>query len=302
METISLTAREYAEQNGIALPTAYLWLKKAGLKPKAPEHGGQNTVGKYDKLLRQYREQGLKYYEIAKILGKDHHNIATRCRQLGLGYSEEEKPQPEYERRIKEKGFEYILGYENRESIITIKCLKCGELSQRRYRNLIESKGTCPKCQRINHEARQKEKEIRKEIREQEVFWKKYGEGKQTSFKVCPVCNSLFTGYKKYCSEICSKRQQNKNHDIGRRLKVKKAMVDKGISLEKLYRRDRGQCYICGKACDWNDYQIIDGAFIAGKTYPSIDHVIPLAKDGEHSWENVKLAHFVCNSLKSDKI
>jgi 5-methylcytosine-specific restriction endonuclease McrA len=79
-------------------------------------------------------------------------------------------------------------------------------------------------------------------------------------------------------------------------------MVDKGITLEKLFRRDRGQCYICGGICDWNDFSIKDNAFIAGQTYPSIDHVKPLAKGGEHSWDNVKLAHFVCNSLKSDKI
>lgn len=299
METISLTAREYAEQNGIALPTAYLWLKKAGLKPKKAE---QNKEGKNDRLLRQYREQGLKYYEIAKILGKDRRNIQTRCKQLGLEYREDEKPKPEYEECVRTKGFEYISGYENRESVITIRCLKCGTVSRRKYKYILDGSGACPDCQRIEREDREKEKQKQKEIREQETFWKKYNEGKQTAFKVCPVCNSLFTGYKKYCSDICSKRQQNKNHDVGRRIKIKKAMVDKGITLEKLFRRDRGQCYICGGICDWNDFSIKDNAFIAGQTYPSIDHVKPLAKGGEHSWDNVKLAHFVCNSLKSDKI
>ena len=38
--------------------------------------------------------------------------------------------------------------------------------------------------------------------------------------------------------------------------------------------------------------------FIVGKKYPSIDHVIPLSKGGTHSWDNVKLAHFSCNSAK----
>lgn len=316
METISLTAREYAEQNGIALSTAYLWMKKTGVKPRRAE---QNTEGKNDKLLRQYREQGLKYFEIAKILGKDRHNIATRCRQLGLEYSEEEKPQPEYERRIKEKGFEYISGYENRESIITIKCLKCGELSQRRYTNLIESKGTCPKCQRINQEARQKERqrlkeeqqrerdrerEERKEIVEKEKIKKaeeRISNGRQMVFGSCPICGSLFYGNKKYCSKHCRIKQERRNRETTRRIRTSEGLVDRDITLETLYHRDGGVCYLCGRLCDWKDFTMKEETFIAGSTYPSIDHVKPLSKGGKHSWGNVKLAHFVCNSLKSDK-
>ncbi len=33
---------------------------------------------------------------------------------------------------------------------------------------------------------------------------------------------------------------------------------------------------------------------------PTIDHVIPLAKGGYDTIENVKAAHFICNSKKSD--
>lgn len=41
---------------------------------------------------------------------------------------------------------------------------------------------------------------------------------------------------------------------------------------------------------------------VVGKTYPSIDHVFPLSKGGLHSWDNVKLAHHYCNTIKSDKV
>ena len=34
----------------------------------------------------------------------------------------------------------------------------------------------------------------------------------------------------------------------------------------------------------------------------SKDHIIPLAKGGEHSWDNIQLAHRICNSLKADKV
>lgn len=79
-------------------------------------------------------------------------------------------------------------------------------------------------------------------------------------------------------------------------------MVDRDITLDKVFKKNKGRCHICGKECDINDYIVKDGAFIAGNYYPSIDHVIPLAKGGQHSWDNVKLAHRICNSLKKDSL
>ena len=85
-------------------------------------------------------------------------------------------------------------------------------------------------------------------------------------------------------------------------MKLSIAKVDNDITVEGLYRRDNGTWYLCGGRCNYEDYTVIDGTFIAGDWYPSIDHVIPLAKGGEHSWNNVMLAHRLCNSRKSDKV
>ena len=76
---------------------------------------------------------------------------------------------------------------------------------------------------------------------------------------------------------------------------------DSSINLEKLYNRDKGICALCGGYCDYNDFIFIGGTFIAGYTYPSIDHIKPLSKGGAHTWDNVQLAHKYCNSIKSDK-
>ena len=46
----------------------------------------------------------------------------------------------------------------------------------------------------------------------------------------------------------------------------------------------------------------INNRFICGNNYPTIDHVIPLAKGGMHSWDNVRLAHHNCNSIKGDRL
>lgn len=45
-----------------------------------------------------------------------------------------------------------------------------------------------------------------------------------------------------------------------------------------------------------------DNNFIVGYDYPSIDHVIPISKGGTHTWDNVRLAHHHCNSIKKDSI
>lgn len=80
-------------------------------------------------------------------------------------------------------------------------------------------------------------------------------------------------------------------------------LVDKNITIKALYKRDSGICYLCGGMCDWSDRRPRrDGGVSCGGNYPSIDHIIPLSKNGLHSWGNVKLAHLGCNMKKSNKV
>lgn len=63
------------------------------------------------------------------------------------------------------------------------------------------------------------------------------------------------------------------------------------------------RCALCGEEVNWNDYSIDeDGNFIAGPSYPSMDHIVPLSQGGMHEWNNVQLAHFKCNAVKGDRI
>ena len=114
----------------------------------------------------------------------------------------------------------------------------------------------------------------------------------------CTVCGKpyeTFNPKQKTCSTACSKklsyaRKQNRI--------PKDQIIDKDITLEALYRWNSGICYLCGKQCDWSDK---DGN-IVGPNYPSIDHLVPVARGGLHAWNNVRLAHFKCNVDKSDTI
>lgn len=117
-------------------------------------------------------------------------------------------------------------------------------------------------------------------------------------FGECVVCGSQYETYnpaQKTCCTKCSRKLANarKQNRI-----PKEQMIDSDITLEALYRRDSGVCYLCGKQCDWDDK---DGNKV-GPSYPSIDHLIPVARGGLHSWSNVRLAHFKCNADKSDTI
>ena len=122
----------------------------------------------------------------------------------------------------------------------------------------------------------------------------------------CDECGRLF--YHPHpstvtCSKECSRKRKNRVSKIleGSRIN-KRNLVDKGITLKKLYKRDKGKCYLCGDVCDFNDMEITThGHYIVGPTYPSIDHVKPLSKGGKHSWRNVKLTHHSCNTHKNDK-
>lgn len=114
----------------------------------------------------------------------------------------------------------------------------------------------------------------------------------------CSVCGKTYTAHyplSKYCSKTC----QRKATRIKKRYEG--ITVDRDINLKKLAKRDHDQCQICGLLVDWTDKIETDKTVICGDMYPSIDHKIPISLGGLHSWDNVKLAHRICNSRKSNK-
>lgn len=55
-----------------------------------------------------------------------------------------------------------------------------------------------------------------------------------------------------------------------------------------IYRKDKGICQICGKECDWNDWEA--------------DHIVPWSKGGKTEIENGQVLCPTCNSKKSDNL
>lgn len=117
--------------------------------------------------------------------------------------------------------------------------------------------------------------------------------------KECAFCgNTFFSEYpdKKYCSADCSRKANNRRRD--KRI-PKGKIVDTDIELPKLFKRDKGICWICGCRCDWNDKRVSESGYeYPGNTYPTKDHVIPISRGGTESWGNVRLACWKCNCVE----
>lgn len=194
-------------------------------------------------------------------------------------------------------------------------CSECGK----EFETFREATKTCsPECAKKRRKSRhrhryalsldeyvKKQKEEKAKRDEIQAIEKEWYKSIHTVERVCKICGSLFYCLDKEtrctCSQKCSRENarltRNKLHD--RRLN-KKNIVDRDITLKKLYKRDNGICYICGGACDWSDKTTNNKIIYYGRNYPSKEHVIPLAKGGLHSWENVRLAHLGCNVDKGD--
>ena len=117
----------------------------------------------------------------------------------------------------------------------------------------------------------------------------------------CKSCGKEFLTRRR-TKEFCSARCTRAYHSA-LRSDLKRANSEKveHIPLRLVYERDAGRCYICGRMTDWNDYRLVNGHKVVGKRYPTRDHVVALNNGGEHSWQNIRLACFSCNSKKSDK-
>ena len=209
--------------------------------------------------------------------------------------------------RLKENNpnIEYYADYINSESKVKLKCNKCGNIFER-YANCVRHnrKIRCFECEKIRTQRKNKYLKVQKNtIKELNQKASASLNSKQLTISVCLQCNKLFIGDTIYCSKECLNKYHNTTHTQTRkRYKQTNGKIDYTITLDKLIKRDNNICYICNRECNELDYTYQGNTFIAGNYYPSIDHVVPIAKGGTHEWNNIRLAHRICNSLKSDKL
>lgn len=226
---------------------------------------------------------GISTYEIADKYGVDHSTISKwmkkRGHTRGKGYIPEER------RRAYAES----------------------------HRKLVEQKEEQKNARRLKREEESRERRIERQAELDRRAAKRDAlhAAELAKEKVCASCGAVFHSEyatQLYCSDTCKRREKRRRdvasgktklNDYGnhrRRARKHGASYEPGITLSKLIERDGNTCQICGGQCDATDLRY--GS--SGPLYPSIDHIKPIAKGGSHTWDNVQLAHMICNSKKRD--
>jgi 5-methylcytosine-specific restriction endonuclease McrA len=110
----------------------------------------------------------------------------------------------------------------------------------------------------------------------------------------CPECGDRFTRRRKsgnvvgYCTRKCQGKAKKRRHDA-----FKRGAGRKTLTFWKVADRDNLTCQLCGEPVSLT-------AQAPHPLSPSLDHIVPLSRGGSHSYDNVQLAHFLCNSRKGD--
>lgn len=83
-----------------------------------------------------------------------------------------------------------------------------------------------------------------------------------------------------------------------RRSRMYSSDFDQGITQKTLRKRDGDLCHYCQRRLDFNRAKHGEVTGLRA----NIDHVIPLARGGSHTWENVVLACRDCNFSKGARL
>lgn len=116
---------------------------------------------------------------------------------------------------------------------------------------------------------------------------------------ICWNCGAQWASYKlrHSCSDECSailKKAKAMRNGGGHRKRAKHygGVWNPGITALSVFQESRWICQIC--------LGPVDPRESTGLWMPTLDHIIPMARGGDHSRENLQLAHMICNAYKRD--
>lgn len=202
-------------------------------------------------------------------------------------------------------------GEYKRGQFVMLRCDVCG-CTMRYASSALFKRVNCKQCKDIAKQEKKQKREVQREAerkaKAEAVAERKRIQEQERSARMrevsCTVCGTLFTttAPRRFtCSSECSRKRQNTLHSRKHDKRIPKNKRIDRIDLHDLFKRDNGVCHICGKQCNWNDYTVTDTTIISGNWYPSVDHIVPVSLGGADSWNNVMLAHRICNSVRGNR-
>ena len=279
-------------------------------------------------------ESGESYYSIAADFGTTQSHISTIAIRNGIrrgkgggcvarnNAARSSKAAPKRMARVRDAiGESFEVVRETRKDWFLLRCRECGHEFER-YVDL-HCKTECPECHRLKVERNERERKMAQMRRAlvralHGMLRAKEREEREREFldtvHVCKECGKRFTMRELHESNpwnfsdnptFCCTSCRNRWHRREGRHRRRERGEQKGygnVSLLALEERDNHTCYLCGTKTDRSDYRVDEsGNFIAGPSYPSIDHVVPLSKGGTHDMSNVRLACCRCNAIKGNR-
>lgn len=116
----------------------------------------------------------------------------------------------------------------------------------------------------------------------------------------CIVCQETFEragrhGKPQTCSAACQRRLpsaiEGKANRRARRRALKRTATVEIVYRRVVYDRDGWTCQLCTKP-------LRRDVRAPHPLSATLDHIVPLASGGDHSYRNIQAAHFICNSRK----
>lgn len=118
----------------------------------------------------------------------------------------------------------------------------------------------------------------------------------------CKTCNNTFTPtpdtYMDYCSDDCkraAKRADWVRNNVKRQSIMTAVPIKHRINTAEIFARANNICQICGILTKREG-----GKY--SPDYPTIDHIIPISKGGQHIASNLQCACLRCNMSKGAKV
>ncbi|MFF9118263.1 HNH endonuclease [Streptomyces massasporeus] len=262
------------------------------------------TDGRYEKRLARERQQAAAQRENNSRPCPYCGSLMTNPRRVQCGAPECKRQftndrMREYQRQYREKHgyFQSRLYDRGRKKQYAITCIQCG-------RDAAVTKATSRFCSRdCWYEAKRL---ATAQAHSQIVLWRRNRHPLRIQIirvrkplrrrwysACCPMCATWFVTdnpLHQHCSSRCGKRAAKDR----RRALEREAFVSP-VSRTRIFERDRWTCQLCGK-------RVKRDAVVPDPMAPVLDHVLPLARGGTHEPANAQLAHYRCNSLKSDSV
>lgn len=120
--------------------------------------------------------------------------------------------------------------------------------------------------------------------------------------RACQACRATFApAYgdrrRRFCSTACGRNfaRRGKPKNAEARARARGVKVDYSITNTEVFNRDGWRCQLCRRPTPRRLKGSYDGRA------PELDHIVPFAAGGAHTWDNVQCACRDCNQRKGDK-